>query len=107
MPFYSQKSTEEKEVMPGYFGKFYHSENTTCAHWKIKADSPLPEHSHHHEQVVNVIEGEYELTIDGEGHTLSAGDVFVIPSNIPHSGRSLTDCKIIDVFHPVRESYKE
>jgi quercetin dioxygenase-like cupin family protein len=106
MPYHNPEDIKAKEVMPGFFGKFYHSENTTCAHWQIETDSPLPEHSHHHEQVVNMIEGKFELIVDGESHVLSAGDVFVIPSNVPHSGRSLTDCKIIDVFHPVREDYR-
>ena len=34
------------------------------------------------------------------------GDVIVIPSNIPHSGRALTKCILMDVFSPVREEYK-
>ncbi len=86
MPFFNPDDIDAKEIMPGFFGKFYHSENTTCAHWEIKADSALPEHSHPHEQVVNMIEGKFELTVDGEPHLLSEGDVFVIPSDVPHSG---------------------
>ena len=37
---------------------------------------------------------------------LKNGDVIVIPSNIPHSGRALTKCILMDVFSPVREEYK-
>jgi quercetin dioxygenase-like cupin family protein len=36
---------------------------------------------------------------------LSAGSVFIIPSNTVHSGKSITDCEIVDVFNPVREDY--
>ena len=36
---------------------------------------------------------------------LSAGDLFIIPSNTVHSGKSISDCNIIDVFNPVREDY--
>jgi quercetin dioxygenase-like cupin family protein len=97
---------EAREVMPGYRGRFVHSDHTTHAYWEIEADSPPPEHAHPHEQIVNVLEGTYELFIDGGSHVLSAGDVLVIPGGVPHSGRSHTDCKILDVFSPVREEYR-
>ena len=29
----------------------------------------------------------------------------VLPSNVPHSGRAITDVKVIDVFQPVREDF--
>jgi quercetin dioxygenase-like cupin family protein len=97
---------EEREVFPGYTGKFIHSNQLTIAHWRIKANHPLPEHSHPHEQIVHVVEGEFELTVQGVPHRLGAGMVFVIPSNVPHSGIGISDCKIIDTFCPVREDYK-
>jgi len=97
---------EAKEVFPGYTGKFIHSDQLTIAHWRIQAGHPLPEHSHPHEQIVHVVEGEFELTVQGNPHRLRAGMVFVIPSNVPHSGTGITDCKIIDTFCPVREDYK-
>ena len=39
-------------------------------------------------------------------HRLREGDTFFIPPNVPHSGRSITNCRIIDVFCPVREDYR-
>ena len=95
-----------KEIIPGYTGKFIHSENMTVAYWDITAGSPLPEHTHLHEQVVNVIEGTLELTGEGKTHVLGPGSVVVIPSHVPHSGKAVTDCKVIDVFYPVREEYQ-
>ena len=77
----------------------------TLAFWEVKAGSPLPEHAHHHEQVANVLEGEYELTVNGETRRLRAGEAVIIPSNVPHSGIAITDCKLLDVFSPVREDY--
>lgn len=95
-----------KEIVPGFHGKFIHSENMTLAYWDITAGSPLPEHTHPHEQVVNVIEGTLELTVEGETHVLRSGSVVVLPPHIPHSGKAVTNCKVIDVFHPVREDYR-
>lgn len=94
-----------KEILPGYTVKFVHSERMTFAYWDVKKGSPLPEHSHEHEQVANVLSGEYELTVGGETHRLKPGDVAVIPSNVIHSGVAITDCRLMDVFAPVREDY--
>ena len=99
-------SIDEKEIVPGYFARFVHSENMTIAYWNIKAGSSLPAHSHPHEQISSMIEGEFELTVDGIPHLLETNDVFIIPSGIPHSGKAITDCKIIDTFYPVREDYR-
>jgi quercetin dioxygenase-like cupin family protein len=37
---------------------------------------------------------------------LTAGHYRVIPPDVVHSGHSITACKIIDVFSPVREDYR-
>jgi quercetin dioxygenase-like cupin family protein len=55
---------------------------------------------------VHVLEGEFELTVAGETKILKPGQVAVIPSNVPHSGKALTKCYIIDAFYPVREDYR-
>lgn len=99
---------ELKDFVPfeGYHGKLVHSENMTICHWDIKQGFSIPEHSHPHEQVVNMMDGEFELVLDGDPIRLKPGDVLVIPGNVPHSGVSITDCKIIDVWHPCRDDYR-
>ncbi len=94
------------EFIPGFHGKMIHTERMTLAFWEIEAGANLPEHSHPHEQVANVLEGRFELTIHGETHVLEPGMVAVIPSDAVHSGRAITSCRILDVFQPVREDYR-
>ncbi|MHA1556186.1 MAG: cupin domain-containing protein [Candidatus Heimdallarchaeota archaeon] len=106
MSYIDLKQIEEKEVAPGFFGKFVHSDNITIAHWRIIAGSILPVHKHPHEQIVNLIEGTLEFTMNGETRTIQPGTTVVVPSNVTHSGKALTDTKLIDVFYPVREDYK-
>ena len=97
---------DSKELIAGFSGRFIHSDNMTLAYWTIAKDAALPEHSHHHEQVVNMLEGEFELTVDGQPHRLAAGDVLIIPGDVTHSGRAISDCRILDVFQPPRDDYR-
>jgi len=99
-------SIDEREIAPGFFVRFVHSENMTIAYLNVKAGSSLPAHSHLHEQISSVIKGEFELTVDGTPYLLKPNDVFIIPSNIPHSAKAITDCKLIETFYPVREDYR-
>lgn len=95
-----------REVFPGFHGRFVHSASMTFAYWDIAAGGVVPEHHHVHEQVVNMLEGKLELTVDGRTQVLSPGEVLVIPSHAVHSGRALNACKVLDVFSPVREDYR-
>ena len=98
---------DEPDFVPieGYRAKLIHTESMTVAHWTIDAAGELPEHSHPQEQILNMMEGDFELILDGTPIRLQAGDVLVIPGNVPHAGKAITDCRIIDVWHPRREDY--
>lgn len=106
MPFLKLDDSAQREIFPGFHVHFVHSANMTFAHWTIKAGAVLPEHSHLHEQVVNMIAGEFELTISGEVQRLRPRSVAIIPSNAVHSGKAITECRIIDAFYPIREDYR-
>jgi quercetin dioxygenase-like cupin family protein len=100
------ESLADREVMPGFRGRFVHTERTTFAFWQVEAGAELPEHSHPHEQIAHVLEGTFELTVDGVAHRLGPGQVLPISSETPHSGRAITACRILDVFSPPREEYR-
>jgi quercetin dioxygenase-like cupin family protein len=76
MTFVSLKDIEEKEIIPGYKARFVHSENMTFASWDIEKDAVLPEHSHLHEQVANVLDGRFEIVINGEKKVLERGGCY-------------------------------
>lgn len=101
MPFIDIQKINETEQFPGFKVRRITSDNMMIAFWEIQADGKFPEHSHPHEQVMNVTEGEIELTISGETRVFGPGTVAVIPSNAVHSGRAVTDCKMIDVNSPI------
>jgi len=72
----------------------------------LEVGAVVPEHSHEHEQISNIIEGRFQFTIDGETVVMKPGDTGVMSSNAVHSGKALTKCNIVDIFYPVREDYK-
>lgn len=100
-------ATPEREVFPGFHGRFVHSGQMTFAWWRIDPGAEVPEHDHPHEQVVNVLEGELSLTVAGEEMHLKPGDVVTIPGGVRHAARGLAaPCRVLDVFSPVRDAYR-
>ena len=106
MPLIKLDKVPQRTLIPGYHVKFVHSGNMTFAYWDIEAGSPLPEHSHPHEQVTHMLDGKFEITVDTETFVLEPGSVMVIPGNAKHSGKALTNCRILDVFYPIRKDYR-
>ena len=106
MPFVQLDSLQEKEIIPGFKAVFTHTDHMTLAYWTVEEGALLPEHDHHYEQITNLMEGTFTMTVDGETRVCKAGEVAVIPAHVVHSGKALTPCKIIDAFYPVREDFK-
>lgn len=95
-----------KEIMPGYHGKLVHTENMSIAFWEVEQGAVVPEHSHKNEQIMQVLEGQFEFTLEGKTKTYQPGDLVVIGPHKKHSGKALTPCRLMDVFSPAREEYK-
>ncbi len=82
--FLSLSEIPEKELFKGFHAKLIHMQGVTIAHLRIEKGSALPEHFHVHEQVSNVISGEFEMTVGGQKGIHKSGDVIAIPSNQHH-----------------------
>lgn len=95
-----------REIMPGYHGKMIHTRNMTMAYWEVEKGACVPEHSHSNEQIMQVLEGVFELTLNGVTNTYRPGELAVIAPYEAHSGRAITACRLLDVFSPAREAYK-
>jgi quercetin dioxygenase-like cupin family protein len=94
------------EISKGFVARMIHTEHMTLALVDIEAGAELPRHAHVHEQVSNVLEGEFEFYIENQVFRLGPGQSLAIPSNVPHAGRALNACRILDVFSPVREDFR-
>jgi mannose-6-phosphate isomerase-like protein (cupin superfamily) len=108
MPFFNIPDRPAREIFPGVTIRTVWGEALMLSFVQFHhADALVPTHAHLHEQMGVGMEGEFELTIDGEARTIRAGDSYLIPSNVPHSARSLNGpARALDVFSPVREDYR-
>lgn len=100
------KNIIPKQLRDGVTGYYAHGENMTLGLVELKAGSYVPLHSHIHEQVTYLIEGEMKMNIGGKEYIFTPACYHVIPSNVLHDAYAVTDCKVIDAFAPVREEYK-
>lgn len=87
-------------------GRYAHADRMTIGEVLLDANTVVPMHEHPHEQLSYVIDGRFEFTIGAETTILEPGMVALIPSGVTHGGKTLTACKVIDIFAPVREDYR-
>jgi quercetin dioxygenase-like cupin family protein len=95
-----------KEILPGFHGKLIHGSKMSLAFWEVDPGAEVPPHNHEHEQIMHVMEGQFEFTLEGVTRVYGPGDLVLIPSMATHSGKALTPCRLMDVFSPVREAYR-
>ncbi len=103
-------SPEEDFPIPGIRRRRISGVEALMQELRISEGAGAPLHSHDSEQIVIMLDGTRELTVEtGPGErprreTLGPGDVAVIPSGVVHTGVALTNCRLIDVFSPPTEA---
>jgi quercetin dioxygenase-like cupin family protein len=105
MPFIDTRTLAVIERLPGWYGRYFHSPSMTFAHYDFIRGSSIHEHFHPQEEVYEVTEGELEVTIDGVAQIARAGIVAIVPGNVPHSVKALTDGRAIIIDYPLRPNF--
>ncbi len=105
MPFVDTSSLDVIERLPGWYGRFFHSANMTFAHYEFTRGAAIHEHFHPEEEVYHVIEGELEVTIDGVTQVARKDIVAIVPGNVRHSVKALSDGRVIIVDYPRRPEF--
>jgi quercetin dioxygenase-like cupin family protein len=59
------------------------------------AGQDLSEHTTPHDALLQVLDGEALITIEGKRHDLKAGDMIVLPANRPHAVYASTRFKML------------
>jgi mannose-6-phosphate isomerase-like protein (cupin superfamily) len=109
MPVFKEKLTPAERISPDFERRIAFLNKlmiVVCDFTNGPAAEPEKPHSHPHEQISYVAEGELYLFLGEEKHRLSKGDIFTVPSGIPHCIQTLSShVRLIDAFSPVREDY--
>ena len=106
MPFLDINKQPEKQIFNGVTIRTIHGEKLMLSYVHLQPHCTVVEHSHPHEQMGMVLEGSFELTINGETRSLKRGDTYLIPSHVKHSAKAYDQPAIaLDIFSPPREEY--
>ncbi len=85
--------------------QFVAGERSMLARLVLREGCIVPMHSHENEQITYILEGALKFATQGKEVVVRAGEVLVIPSNVPHSAEALEDTIDLDVFCPPREDW--
>ena len=94
---------EANEALKGALLGTLQTENLTLAFTKMKAGTKIPLHHHVAEAVDIVLEGEMEMEIGGLVSRVKHGMLSIVPSDVPHKAKAVTDCKVVTILYPRRE----
>jgi quercetin dioxygenase-like cupin family protein len=104
--FVTPAQCSKREIFPGVHITAMGGEKMMISHVDLKPHSVVELHSHPHEQMGILIQGEMTFTIGDETKELKAGEMWRIPGNVPHTVKAGPNGAVaIDIFHPVREDY--
>lgn len=87
---YQSDSVVSKEILKTASG--------TVTLFAFDAGQGLSEHTAPFEVLVNVIDGEAEVTISGTSHTLTEGQMIIMPANQPHALKANQKFKMLLVM---------
>ena len=95
----------EERMNPLISRRCLHTANLTIAQITLAKGAIVPLHEHANEQVTSVIGGQLLFRMDGREIVVKAGEMFAIPSGVPHSAEALESSVAVDVFSPRREDW--
>ncbi|WP_074406856.1 cupin domain-containing protein [Aquimarina megaterium] len=97
-----------EEVTPSMHRKIISGEKIMFAKMKFKDGFRVPLHNHENEQITRVISGTIRFWFGEDKEQvmdLNAGDIIVIPPNLPHEALMIGDVEEIDTWAPPRQDW--
>lgn len=70
----------------------------TITAFAFDAGEGLSEHTAPYDAIVQILDGEAEINIEGKVQTVGAGEIIIMPANRPHSMRAVKRFKMLLVM---------
>ena len=106
MYFVEEEQMTKKSIAPGVNIAVAGGDRAQMSFVTLTPGSQVPLHSHPHEQMGVVIEGEFVMVLGGGSKITKTGDKYVIPGGVEHG---VPEVKIksvaLDIFSPPRDDY--
>ena len=102
---YNWQEIPEEKLSDLLSRQVIHAPGSTIARISLKKGAVVPLHSHVNEQETMLASGALEFEMAGERFVVRAGDVLIIPSDVPHRVEALEDSLATDLFTPAREDW--
>ncbi len=104
--FIDLQTIPQIEPAPGCKLRTPFGENLMLSQVEMEEGAVIPLHHHPHEQGGVLLSGSMELQIGDETRVIKPGELYLIPSNVPHRAVAIGGpAVVLDVFSPVREDY--
>jgi quercetin dioxygenase-like cupin family protein len=106
--FFRWDSMKKERVSDMLERRLITGDRMMLAHVYLKKGCIVPKHSHENEQLTYILEGALRFLIGEDGSeeiTVRAGEVLLIPSNVPHQAEALEETLDVDVFSPPRADW--
>ena len=106
--FYRWEDIPRERVSEKLERRLITGDKMMLTHVYLEKGCIVPQHSHHNEQLTYVLEGALHFWIGedgGEEVTVRAGEVLVIPPNVPHKAEALENTLDVDIFSPPRQDW--
>ncbi|MBC7888564.1 MAG: cupin domain-containing protein [Ferruginibacter sp.] len=100
--FISLSKLAAVEAVKGGFLSAVQTENLTIAYTSMKAGAEIPLHHHPEDAVDIMLEGILEMQIGEITEIIAHGMITIVPSNMPHKAKAITECNVITIFYPRR-----
>lgn len=102
---FSWKTMEMEKLNEKISRQMISGKNATVSQLLLSRGAVVPRHSHVNEQYSWIISGALKFVFDDREVVVGAGDVLLIPANVPHSAVAMEDTVDIDFFAPRREDW--
>lgn len=106
--FYRWDSMKKERVSDMLERRLITGDRMMLAHVYLKKGCIVPKHSHANEQLTYILEGALRFWIgddEAEEIVVHAGEVLLIPSNVPHKAEAIEETLDVDVFSPPRQDW--